>query len=427
MKPHRENINCDLLIIGTGMAGMSAGLFAVKEGIDAVQVGLTGEIGFASGLLDLLGVHPVEEGTLLDDPWQGIDRLVRDEPSHPYALMKLAEIRDAVQTVLDFLQESQYPHVASGERNQVVMTPVGTTKHTYAVPHTMYKGAQALAEGSECLLADFDGLKGYSARQMAESMGGLWPGLRPVRIAFPNSSGELYTEHMARALDTGQVREQLVDALRPHLGSAKVVGLPAVLGMYRTVQVMDDLQRAMGVPVFEVPTMLPGVAGLRLREIFEQRLPALGIRSLYQQRVLGAKRLSGGQWHLEIGSADVAVEVVARNVILCSGRFFGKGLKADRHGIRETIFDLPVVQPEERAAWHHKDLLHPQGHPINRAGVAVDPLFRPADGNGRPVYPNLFAAGSILAHQDWIRQKSGSGLAIATAAAAVRACKHQIK
>jgi glycerol-3-phosphate dehydrogenase subunit B len=33
----------------------------------------------------------------------------------------------------------------------------------------------------------------------------------------------------------------------------------------------------------------------------------------------------------------------------------------------------------------------------------------------------LFAIGSILAHQDWIRMKCGSGLAIATAYGAVKA------
>jgi glycerol-3-phosphate dehydrogenase subunit B len=37
------------------------------------------------------------------------------------------------------------------------------------------------------------------------------------------------------------------------------------------------------------------------------------------------------------------------------------------------------------------------------------------------VYENLFAAGAILAHQDWIRSKSGTGLAVATAFGAVDA------
>jgi len=42
------------------------------------------------------------------------------------------------------------------------------------------------------------------------------------------------------------------------------------------------------------------------------------------------------------------------------------------------------------------------------------------DRHGQTAFENLFAAGSILAHQDWMRMKCGSGLAIATAYAAVR-------
>ena len=78
-------IKCDLLVIGTGMAGMAAALFAARRGIDTVQVGMTGEINFASGLLDLLGVHPVATGQSWYDPWDGIAQLIKDQPHHPYA------------------------------------------------------------------------------------------------------------------------------------------------------------------------------------------------------------------------------------------------------------------------------------------------------------------------------------------------------
>ena len=50
-------IKCDLCVIGTGLAGMAATLFAATRGLSVVQAGHTGEIIFASGLLDLLGVH----------------------------------------------------------------------------------------------------------------------------------------------------------------------------------------------------------------------------------------------------------------------------------------------------------------------------------------------------------------------------------
>jgi glycerol-3-phosphate dehydrogenase subunit B len=83
--------------------------------------------------------------------------------------------------------------------------------------------------------------------------------------------------------------------------------------------------------------------------------------------------------------------------------------------------NIPVSQPENRSCWHRESFLDPKGHAINLAGIEVDNRFRPLTAAGRPVYDNLFAAGSILAHQDWIRTKSGTGLAVATAYGAVEA------
>jgi glycerol-3-phosphate dehydrogenase subunit B len=203
----------------------------------------------------------------------------------------------------------------------------------------------ALAERRPCLLVDFEGLKGFSARQIADSLSDHWPGLRTERIDFPTAAGERYTERMARALDMADTRDKLAEAIRPLVKSAEVVGLPAVLGIYRTRQAMQAMKDGLGVPVFEIPTMLPAVTGLRLREIFEQHLPPLGIRPFYQQRVLGAQLQPDNCWLFDVGRTEPETHITAKSAVLCSGRFFGKGLHADRQGIRETIFNLPVVQP----------------------------------------------------------------------------------
>ncbi|HQK20495.1 MAG TPA: hypothetical protein PLJ27_23750, partial [Polyangiaceae bacterium] len=68
-----------------------------------------------------------------------------------------------------------------------------------------------------------------------------------------------------------------------------------------------------------------------------------------------------------------------------------------------------------------------RGHPIHRAGVRVDALFRPVDSSQLPVFTGLFVAGSLLAHQDWMRTKSGAGLAIGTAWGAVKACQRYLE
>ena len=422
MNSLEPDITCDLMIIGTGMAGMAAALFAAERGINTVQAGHAGQLGFASGLIDVLGVHPAAEARIVDNPWEGISRLHRDQPDHPYARMEIPEIQAAVQTVLSFLEKSGYPHIRHAEKNTHMITPAGTVKPTYALPHTMAKGPAARAEQKPCMLVDFKGFKGFSGQQIAQSLADTWPQLRTVRIDFPGLPGELYTERMAQALEMPTNRRKLVDTVLPLLGDAQIVAFPAVLGISRTLEVTKDLEEGLGVPVFEIPTMLPGATGLRLREKFEYQLRAMGIHPFFQHAVSDVAGAEDRGWIFTVGNQAGCRRIAARAAILCSGRFFGKGLHADRRGIRETLFGLPVFQPPGRASWHHKDLLHAEGHPVNQAGLAVDDSFRPVDNQSRIIHNNLFTAGSILAHQDWMRQKCGSGLAIATAYRAVNAC-----
>ncbi len=424
MLEDNTTVRCELMVIGSGIAGMAAALFAANRGIDTVQAGITGEINFASGLIDLLGVHPVAEGKVWQNPWAALEVLRRDQPNHPYAKINSEFIGTALGEFTDFLATAGHPYRFHPNRNTQVLTPVGTVKTTYAVPESMFKGTQALAQRLPCLLIDIEGLKGYSARQIAEMQKKRWPDLRYQRIKFPGVSGEIYTEHLARSLESAATRQELAVAVHPHLQGVKMVGFPAILGIHRTREIVADLERMLDTDLFEVPTMPPAVTGLRMREAFERRLPQMGVRTFYQHRVFNAECREGQPFRLDIGPQKPQFAVRADRVILASGRFLGNGLKADRDLVHETIFGLPVTQPPARNRWHHKNFFDPDGHAINRSGLAIDAQFRPLVCDGQPCHPNLYAVGSILAHQDWIRQKCGSSLAISTAHMAVRAIDH---
>ena len=54
-------VTYDVCILGAGMSGMTAALFAANRGLSVALIGWGGEIIFASGLLDLMAVHPVRE------------------------------------------------------------------------------------------------------------------------------------------------------------------------------------------------------------------------------------------------------------------------------------------------------------------------------------------------------------------------------
>lgn len=417
-----NQIDCDLLVIGQGMAGMAAALFAANRGLSTVQVGFTGELVFASGLLDLMAVHPLAPKKIWRDPWSAINALVKDIPRHPYARLTSEQIRQAFDECLAFLEEGGLSYCRREERNCRVLTSLGTVKETYAVPASMWPGVRALSDRRPCLLVGFHGLNDFSAPQIAGMIKTRWPGLRPVRIAFPgaDSGADLFAgDILAQRLELSRNQKALAEALKPHLKETEAIGFPAILGMSGNRDVVGELEKRLGVGVFEIPTLPVSVAGLRLKEAFNRQLSERGVQALTQSRVLEVEKADGTGLILNIGNKDLQHRARAKGVILASGRFWGRGLYAGRDRIREAVFDLPVHQPQSRGEWHHEDFLDSRGHPVNRAGVEIDDSFRPLDRAGRPAFDTLFAAGSILAHQDWMRMKCGSGLAIATAYGAV--------
>ena len=168
--------------------------------------------------------------------------------------------------------------------------------------------------------------------------------------------------------------------------------------------------------------MPPSVPGIRLREMFEQVFPQKGITLIPQQKVASITFDSDGA-HLSLGDNYGPITIHSRAVILATGRFLSGGLEAHITGITESLLDLPVTQPASRKDWYRDGYTAPSGHAIHKAGIEVDASFRPLAKNGEPYHERLFAAGIILAHQDWIRGRSGAGIAIATAYQAVAAAK----
>ena len=409
----------DVMVIGAGFAGMAASLFASSRGLSVAQAGTTGGIDFSTGYIDLMGVHPVSEGRRWMHPWKAVEAVVRDCEGHPYGLLERDELAESINEFTAFLARQGLEYVGYDDRNTCVMTPAGTVKRTYRVPRTAWNGAVALERKAPTLIVDFHGLKGFSGNQLVQTRSESWPELRAVRVEFPAGRGELYPEHMAWALADPANRVKLAEAVMAQAGDAEYIGFPAVLGLYDPLKVVAHLEELTGRKIFEIPTMPPSIAGPRLRAVFDRGLPPQGVRTLSQKMVLGVTEMDGGILQFDVGTGAAATKVMARAAILATGRFFGKGLRADRKGMTEPLFKIPVVQPESRDQWHGPEFFGSHGHAANMAGVEVDSRLRPVSA-GIPVHENLFAAGAILAHHDWMRMKCGAGLAIATAYKAVK-------
>lgn len=418
MSEPSRNFTVDLAVIGSGIAGFAASVFALNRGIVTAVAGNTGAVAYTTGYLDLLG-RLDGSTTAIDDPWQAQTALRDAQPRHPLSRVTAADIRSGFDEFTAFLGEHGIAYTRPGERNITALTPVGTLKQTLCVPATMAAGPKALAERAPCVIVDFEGLKGFSGREVVANLGRRWPGLATRRIAFPGMArGEVYPEVMARSLEVPATRETLAALLRDAAGDARVIGLPAILGMHRPDDVHAELVRLTGLAIFEIPTMPPSVPGVRLRELLEQALPNKGVTLIPQQKVT-ALAFDGDGATLSLADAYGPIRIRARAVILATGRFLSGGLLARRDGIREPLLDLPVTQPESRADWYGERYTDARGHAVHRAGIEVDADLRPLGRDGRPHSARLFAAGVVVAHQDWIRSRSGAGIAIATAYRAV--------
>jgi len=422
MKEEARHFETELAIIGSGIAGFAASIFAVNKNITSAQVGNTGAVAYTTGYLDLLGAVE-DSSTAIDNPWNGLLQLQKSQPDHPLSRIPAADIKKGFEQFTAFLGECGIAYTAPAETNITALTPAGTLKKTLCVPATMAAGPRAFADKSPCVIIDFKGLKGFSARQVVANLQDKWPNLSAARITFPDmDKGEIYPEVIARALEVPATRIQLAERLKAAAGEAQFLGVPAVLGMHAPDMVRAELERLTGLQIFEIPTMPPSVPGIRLREMFEQVFPQKGITLIPQQKVHTLDFDTNGAL-LQLSDNYGPITIHAQAVILATGRFLSGGLEAHINGINECLLNLPVSQPTSRTDWYQDNYTDPRGHAIHKAGIQVDASFRPIAENGLPYNKRLFAAGIILAHQDWIRGRSGAGIAIATAYKAVEAAE----
>ena len=123
-----KTIDCELAVIGAGMAGMAAALFAAKRGLEVVQIGRPLGFTFASGLLDLMAVHPVAEGKTWEDPWACIEALVQENPQHPYAKLAKDDMQTALTELDFFLKAAGIRYRSKDGLNAELITAAGTVK-----------------------------------------------------------------------------------------------------------------------------------------------------------------------------------------------------------------------------------------------------------------------------------------------------------
>jgi glycerol-3-phosphate dehydrogenase subunit B len=415
---HEKEINCDVLVIGRGLAGMAAAARSASFGLKTVQAGSSAGFFLYSGLMDLLGVYPVEKQAVLPRPEPGFDQIRKEMPAHPYGGVSFSKVLESLSFVASFLKQARLMYQSDENRNSSVLTAAGTFKPSYLIPKTFAGGGIEKLQGQRVLFVDFKGMKGFSARQVANVLHRICPQASVLTIDVPGYPKDITPAALAAMFEKDDFLSMVIDLIKNHAQLADRVGLPAVCGMNHSHDIIKTLTEKIGCPCFEIPGLLPSIPGIRLRNAFEDQLSEKSVIVLNNSTV-SFKTHSADCFSMTARAQNMETRIRSRCVILASGRFQGKGLHASRGQVRETVFGLPVYQPGQRNQWYAHDFFHPHGHAINQAGVETNDQFQPIDESRAPLFDHLYAAGTILAHNDWMRLKSGAGVSCVSAITAV--------
>jgi glycerol-3-phosphate dehydrogenase subunit B len=405
----------DAVVIGAGLAGLSAGLRAAEAGARVLVLAKgVGSTHLAPGTIDVLGYAPDR----VDAPGEALPGFVRDHPDHPYGRLADGDVQRAVDWFKARFEAGLlggYRYEGSLERNVLLPTALGVPKPSAVVPKTMLGGD--LRSGGRVCIVGLRLYKDLSASFLAENLSRAGLGIearsvevdvRPEGRSDPNSVG------FARAVEDPGFRTTLADALAGKLEPEERVGLPAVFGLHDPEAVWSDLEQRLERPVFEIPALPPSVPGIRVYRALKEALRRAGARIVLNAVVTGAERTNGEVQAVRARIAARERSYAGRAFVLATGGISAGGVEMDsRWNLRETALGLPLANvPGPDAPRFEADYFGSQ--PLSRVGVAVDERLRPVDADGNRAADNVFVAGASLAGAEPWREKSGDGVSLAT-------------
>lgn len=411
----------DVLVIGSGMAGAAAALTARKAGATVLLVSRApGATALSSGAADIAAED--------DLPVRDAARALARRPGHPYAL--IADLDSAIADALSLLRGLGY--AGDGERNLWLLSPLGCPKPAALAQAPIAAGdLRALPRSARPAVVALCGSQAIEANLQAAGLARLFPGARALPVEFYVQRGDALRTlpEIAADLDRPGRRALLGEALsRAARNSGATQLLLPTVGFDPAGRA--ELEKAAGVPVWEMLSAPPSVPGLRLQRTLDAALKAAGVDL---RSAIAEKRTDGG---VQLVSGTDCEPVDASAIILATGRFIGGGIRGDP-GLRETVLGLPAWAGErgslpplpteelfaQKATGRHAGL---------SAGLRPGPGLRAVDANGAPATAagaRVFAAGAVVGGYDPSRDEGGIGaaalLGIAAGRAAVGAAERQ--
>jgi glycerol-3-phosphate dehydrogenase subunit B len=411
----------DFIVIGAGLAGLTAAVHAIKGG---ASVRLIAQ-GWGQQLITPGWISVCDRAD--DDVIAEVRGYAALHPEHPYALAGADGMVDCVERFRALTKEIGLPYgirLKDGH-NLHLTTLLGAIQTPLLAPRSFADGDLTDFKG-EVLLVGFTNWRDFYPDLAVRNLAAQGVTARAITVEAPGAaqSWDLWPGEIAHKLDDPHQRKAVLEQIKPHVQNAEKVGFPAVLGLDRHGEVMDDFTHRLGRPCFEIPTLPPSVPGTRLSHRIRRWLLRQRARVQIGHPVVRGIVENGRCLGVEVGALGHTNRFYADHFILATGGLYNGGLQSDESGsLWEPIFDLPVQGPtgEGRASWYRENLLVHRGHPIHRyAGLRVNKRMQPLGLDHEPLLENVYAVGNMLAGFNPLTDGCAEGIALASALRAVQ-------
>lgn len=421
-----RTIETEILVLGAGLSGVSAALAAQAAGKKVLVLGRdSGASAMNSGAIDIASDPnpiPGNPQKWTADIRRNIEELLARSPEHPYHL-----ISQSPDEILEHLFKARtlvFPDkdgfiTGSENHTQLAFNQLGTFKPT-AIIQTRMLNLDDLRETDRALVLGFSGLSDFDPQFFAKNLTH-WS----LQLGAKNSMdiSEIATDNL-HDQSTLQFSKWLGENLERFLEDtmravravkASLVILPPVIPGGQREEILNRLEKTCAVRVRELLSLPPSVPGKRLVQYLEQRVAAQGIERI-PCKATGFEAAGGKVISVMAECGLEKIKISARAFILAAGSFLAGGIVKDEE-FREPVFGLDIFCGNKPLGKIFTEKLTSvkltSPHPLFAVGLKADREMRVLDRDGKIVFANLFAAGSILAGGNYIFDGSGGGLALA--------------
>jgi glycerol-3-phosphate dehydrogenase subunit B len=382
------------------MSGLVSSIYLSSKGYKIALASKGDPIcSISSGCIDLLATN--------NNPLSETEKL---PSNHPYRIAGIDNIAESFGYFQNVMNEAGLPYIGDVTKNRTILSPLAIPRQTALVPVGM---EEADNMNTSLHIVSFKGIKDFYPDYFISKYEG-------TECSTYNDCISSTTIGIATQFDDPVFEDAFLQWLIKQKINNRVIAIPAVLGTKNPKKFIDKIKSATGKHIFEIPTIPPSIPGLRLFNSLRNYAHQKDVDFYWGHAITDYQSTKNTIHSVIIKQPGRPTIIKGKSFILATGSFVSGGLFAQKAGITETVFDLPVSFPKNTPLLNAN--FFDAGHPLGKSGIKINADYQPLESD----FSNLFVAGSILANSQIMQYHCGHGLAIVSGIGAAKKCEESL-